>query len=411
MRSIPHQRGLACMALGTILALYAAAAFAEDPTVEQLQREMKAMKAQFEQMQQKLKQQDELIQKLSKEKAAPPPVTTPCGGGRRGDAGERGATQAGREGRRHARDPAEPAGGEQDVPLAVQSGDRADHRHGRLVPGASAAATSSSAPPRSASPPSIDPFARGYAIINGNADEVEVEEAAIVTTSLPYNLTVEGRPLLRRLRPPVEVPRPRPAVRQPADRARRVRRRRVAGRRPRAQLPDAARPVRDLHPRRVQQDRRRELRASTTSSRGRSTSSPTSSGRRRSSTSTTRTASTSASPRRTRRRSRSFNVDGIEMLTDGKARQLVDVDVTYRYIPLSQASYRGLVWGTEVLYNRESLNVGTDDRPDVQRRERLRPLQLRRAAHHAPALSRASSSSGCSRSTDRAATRWPTRRT
>ena len=42
------------------------------------------------------------------------------------------------------------------------------------------------------------------------------------------------------------------------------------------------------------------------------------------------------------------------MLTDGKARHLVDLDLTYRYIPLSQASYRGLVWGTEVLYNRES---------------------------------------------------------
>ncbi len=39
---------------------------------------------------------------------------------------------------------------------------------------------------------SIDPFARGYAIINGNADGIEVEEAAIVTTSLPYNLTAKG---------------------------------------------------------------------------------------------------------------------------------------------------------------------------------------------------------------------------
>jgi hypothetical protein len=38
----------------------------------------------------------------------------------------------------------------------------------------------------------VDPFARGYAIINGTSDGVEVEEAAIVTTSLPYNLTVKG---------------------------------------------------------------------------------------------------------------------------------------------------------------------------------------------------------------------------
>jgi hypothetical protein len=39
---------------------------------------------------------------------------------------------------------------------------------------------------------SIDPFARAWAIINGTPDGVEVEEAAIVTTSLPWNFTVKG---------------------------------------------------------------------------------------------------------------------------------------------------------------------------------------------------------------------------
>jgi hypothetical protein len=34
----------------------------------------------------------------------------------------------------------------------------------------------------------IDPYARAYAFINANRDEVELEEAAIVTTSLPWNL-------------------------------------------------------------------------------------------------------------------------------------------------------------------------------------------------------------------------------
>jgi hypothetical protein len=38
----------------------------------------------------------------------------------------------------------------------------------------------------------VDPFARIYAIINGTPDGVDVEEAAIVTTSLPWNLTVKG---------------------------------------------------------------------------------------------------------------------------------------------------------------------------------------------------------------------------
>jgi hypothetical protein len=39
---------------------------------------------------------------------------------------------------------------------------------------------------------SVDPFVRGYAIINGTQDGVEVEEAAIQTTSLPYNLSLKG---------------------------------------------------------------------------------------------------------------------------------------------------------------------------------------------------------------------------
>ena len=75
MRSIPHQRGLACIAMGIILGLRLTAASAEEPTVEQLQREMKAMKEQFEQMQEKLKQQQQTIDRLSKQKAAPAAAT------------------------------------------------------------------------------------------------------------------------------------------------------------------------------------------------------------------------------------------------------------------------------------------------------------------------------------------------
>jgi hypothetical protein len=39
---------------------------------------------------------------------------------------------------------------------------------------------------------SIDPYARAYAFFNGSKDGVEVEEAAMVTTSLPWNLQVRG---------------------------------------------------------------------------------------------------------------------------------------------------------------------------------------------------------------------------
>lgn len=39
---------------------------------------------------------------------------------------------------------------------------------------------------------SVDPFARMYSFINGTKDGVEVDEAAAITSSLPYNLTAKG---------------------------------------------------------------------------------------------------------------------------------------------------------------------------------------------------------------------------
>ena len=36
-------------------------------------------------------------------------------------------------------------------------------------------------------------------------------------------------------------------------------------------------------------------------------------------------------------------------------RHLAGLDITYRYVPPSQAAYRGLVWGTEVFYNRRTV--------------------------------------------------------
>ncbi len=38
----------------------------------------------------------------------------------------------------------------------------------------------------------IDPFLKGWAIINGNSSGVEIEEAALQTTALPYSLQVTG---------------------------------------------------------------------------------------------------------------------------------------------------------------------------------------------------------------------------
>ena len=86
---------------------------------------------------------------------------------------------------------------------------------------------------------------------------------------------------------------------------------------------------------------------------------------------------------------------------NGKARYLAGIDLTYRYTPLSQAQYRGLIWGTEVLYNSEDWNVGDDDDPGLSPRRRLRSLQLRRGAPDAALLSRASCSTTSRRSTAR----------
>jgi hypothetical protein len=38
----------------------------------------------------------------------------------------------------------------------------------------------------------VDPFARMYSFINGTKDGVEIDEAAAITTSLPFNLTAKG---------------------------------------------------------------------------------------------------------------------------------------------------------------------------------------------------------------------------
>ena len=46
---------------------------------------------------------------------------------------------------------------------------------------------------------------------------------------------------------------------------------------------------------------------------------------------------------------------------EGKSRNLLDVDLTYRYTPLSQAAYRGFIWGSEFLLNSEDRQRNTDE--------------------------------------------------
>lgn len=68
MRFTPFAGGW--LGAGLIVALWLTPATAEEPSTEQLQRELNAMKAQLEQLQERMKVQQELIDKLSREKPA-----------------------------------------------------------------------------------------------------------------------------------------------------------------------------------------------------------------------------------------------------------------------------------------------------------------------------------------------------
>ena len=265
---------------------------------------------------------------------------------------------------------------------------------------------------------SVDPFARGYAIFNGNAGRVRGGGGGDRDHLAAVQPDAEGRPLLRRLRPPLEVPRPRPAVREPADGARRVRRRRVAGRRRRrlsclAPLEQYLTLTAGMYNKIGAENERVEQRRAARPL-GVHLPRPRP---RRSSASPTRTASTSAlTLRRTRRRSRSTSAaDGIERR-----------DLTYRCDPLGRrrtmassgvprscstrrATAASIVGQPSVLRElararRRSDDASrrpptADDAAGLPARERGRPLQLRRGPPHAALLSRASSSSGRRRST------------
>jgi hypothetical protein len=56
------------------------------------------------------------------------------------------------------------------------------------------------------------------------------------------------------------------------------------------------------------------------------------------------------------------------VVDQNQSRNLLDVDLTYRYTPLSQAAYRGFIWGSEFLLNSENRQQNTDEtqaNPDV----------------------------------------------
>jgi hypothetical protein len=161
-------------------------------TTEQLRRDLDTMKEQMRQMQEKIRQQEEMLQKLGTPEAAPPtpeaapptPVPTPP---------QVQEEQLKREVKEEVLRDIQPrlTAASRTFPslfnpaigLVIDNVFAAYEHEGENFEFRSAEIGISA---------SIDPFVRGYAIFNGTSDGVEVEEAALVTTALPYNFTAKG---------------------------------------------------------------------------------------------------------------------------------------------------------------------------------------------------------------------------
>ena len=182
----------AAMLAGALIVLAPLRAGSEDGSEDkQLRRELEAVKEQLRRVEQRMQQQDELIRKLTAEKQAPPvaalaPAVATEEEQKKAEALKQQIEEDIQEKLQPALAAANKTFPSQFNPAigfvidTVGSYTRKNQanfefRSGEL--GISA---------------NIDPFARGFAIINGSNDGVEVEEAGIVTTSLPYNLTVKG---------------------------------------------------------------------------------------------------------------------------------------------------------------------------------------------------------------------------
>ncbi len=310
-------------------------------SAQQLKQELDAMKQQMQQMQDKILKQEEVIQKLTAQPApsaaAAPPVAAT------------GEDQFKREVKEEILRDIRPSlaaanktfpsqfnpaiGLVMDTVFSNKDKERANFEWRSAELGISA---------------NIDPFTRGYAIINGTPDGVEVEEAAIVTTALPYNLTVKGGRFFADFgRLSHSHDHNLPFVNRPI-----VLDRFVGG----ESQADGVE-VSYLAP--IPQYL--TLTAGAYNKLG-----------------AANTRVDNLIPRDFSQftylgRAATFlnltDANNIELGTSyaytpkvkieqGSNRHLAGVDLTYRYLPLSQASYRGLVWGTEFLYNHENRPIG-----------------------------------------------------
>ena len=312
---------------------------------EDLRRELEAMRKQLRQMQEQLKKQQELIDKLSAEKQPLPAVKT-----------EKTAEEKAADEERLRREitasimkrvqpqlaaanktfPSQfnPAIGLiLDNVASYGSKTRGDFEFRAAELGLSA---------------SVDPFARGYAIIIGSEDGFEVEEAAIVTTSLPYNLTVKGGRFFADFgRLSKFHDHDLPFVNRPI-----VLDRYVGG---------------ESQSDGVELNYLVPMKQYLTLTAGWYNKMGAENDRVDNGVSRDLSEFTYLGRAATffgLNDANSIDLGGSWAYTpevkidEGASRNLVGLDLTYRYAPLSQAAYRGLIWGTELLYNQEDRPVG-----------------------------------------------------
>jgi len=363
MRSMLSNRRPVHVALGTVVVLLCGATRVGGQTPQELQQELKAMKAQLQELQEKMKKQEELIEKLS----APQP--TPAGAVRPAAAPAAAPDQEQLEKRvteniiqkiqpsLAAANKTFPSQFNPAIGLIIDSvGSYKENERGNFEFRSAELGLSAN----------IDPFARGYAIINGTNDGVEVEEAAIVTTSLPYNLTVKGGRFFADFgRLSKFHDHDLPFVNRPVvldqyvggeSQADGVEASYLAPFQQYLTLTLGAYNKLGADNTRVDNTVPRDMSKFTYLAR------PATFFDLTDANSIDLGATYAYTPKVD-----TYTADNMEQIRNGKGRHLAGVDITYRYTPLSQASYRGLIWGTEVLYNREDWNDGTDTDPVFHR--------------------------------------------
>lgn len=356
---------IACMLIGVVFCLLPSSVQAQTASdssrhkvdaTTQLRSEVEAMKQQMQLMQEKIDQQDTLIKKLSAQ-----PTTLPSAP----------AVSAGDEERLRqkvtekvlddirpslaAANKTFPSQFNPAIGLTIDAaGSYKDNKRGNFEFRSAELGLSAN----------IDPFTRGYALLTGTPDGFEVDEAAIVTTELPYNLAVKGGRFFADFgRLSHFHDHQLPFVNRPVvlDRfvggegqADGIEVSYLAPLRQYLTLTAGIYNKLGAENKRVDTVVPRDLSQFTYLWRAASFLNLTDAN------SVDLGASYAYTPK--------VKID------EGSNRHLVGVDLTYRYTPLSQAGYRGLVWGTEFLYNRENRPVGgfpeeeTDEPLDFQRR-------------------------------------------